>query len=95
MLLLHLNMALLLRPSTVITYFPDMDINPIPYSLCYALAAVAPTLCVFLGKRWQTIAWWCFTSAVIFIVQTVQQSIVRGNESISELEAMKYTSPGA
>lgn len=69
--------------------------RPLPFTFSYALALVAPTISFILGRSWLTIAWWSITAVVIFAVQTVQESIQHGEESISALEAMKYTAPGA
>lgn len=96
---LHLNLALLLNPSLVEAYLRPLgiviELYPLPYRLSYALAAVAPTICVYLGRSWLTLVWWSLTGALIYTIQTTQESISRGKESISALEAMKYAAPGA
>ncbi|KAJ7600637.1 hypothetical protein C8J56DRAFT_910877 [Mycena floridula] len=98
-IMLHLNLSILLRPSELRQFLDrlevDVDLHPISYSLSYALAAVAPTLCLFVGHSWPTVAWWSLTGGVIFTVQTAQTAIDSGNESISSLEAMKYVAPSA
>jgi hypothetical protein len=88
--LIHLNLALLLHPliSDVRVCYPS---HPVPF----AVSAVAPVLCVILGKSWQTTAWWCITPTISFLVQTIQGWIARGNKSIVELESLKYVSRGA
>jgi hypothetical protein len=72
-----------------------VDVRPLSYPLCYALAAVAPTLSVFLRQRWQSSVWWGLTVIVIFTVQTMTEAVAHGNERISALEAMKYVAHGA
>ena len=72
-----------------------IDLRPLSYTLCYALAAVAPTLSMFLRRTWQSSVWWGLTVAVIFIVQTVTEAIAHGNTSISGLETMRYVAHGA
>jgi len=93
-LYLHLNLALLLHPNEVRARI-DIEIRSLSYQLSYVLAAVAPALCIFLGRSWQTVTWWSLTGTIVFVTHTVQESINRGNESISELEAMRYVAPGA
>ena len=70
-------------------------IQPLPYAVVLPLSATAPTLCVLLGRSWQTVGWWSFTTLVTSIVNTVQASIVRADESVIELENLKYRAPGA
>jgi hypothetical protein len=100
-LAIHLNLLLLFDPTHVHFLLRRMqlgdntEINPLSYNLSYMLSLVAPTLCFFLWKPWLTITWWSLTPAVIYAVQTVQQAITQGNESIAALEAMRYTAPGA
>jgi hypothetical protein len=98
-LLLHANIYLLAFPDDIKTHLrlqvADINIRPLSYPLCYALAAVAPTLSVFLRRAWQSSVWWGLTVAVVYIVQTITEAIVRGNESISGLETMKYVARGA
>jgi hypothetical protein len=75
--------------------FGDFDIRPFSYQLSYVIAAVAPTLSLFLRRSWQSTTWWGLTVAVVFTVHMVAGSIDRGNASIAELETMKYIAPGA
>lgn len=63
--------------------------------MTYALSAGAPLLCILLGKSWQALAWWSLAGAVTLIAHVVQKSITQGEESIRELEKMKYVAPGA
>ncbi|KAF8903136.1 hypothetical protein CPB84DRAFT_1774955 [Gymnopilus junonius] len=65
------------------------------FQLLFLLSAVAPVLCLFLYKPWQTLLWWCLTPLVIFIAQTVTDAIQQNNQGISDLETLKYTAPGA
>ena len=96
-LLLHANLYLLAFPGNVKTglQIVDIDIRPLSYPLCYTLAAVAPTLSVFLQRAWQSSVWWGLTLAIIFVVHNVTEAVSRGNEGISRLETMKYVAHGA
>ncbi|KAK0243997.1 hypothetical protein EDD85DRAFT_806406 [Armillaria nabsnona] len=80
-LLIHVNLLLHVH-----------HVAQVSYQLTYALSLVAPTLCLFLGSP---IAWWCVTPVVVFVVQSIQDGIDRGTESIAALEAMKYHALGA
>ncbi|KAK0464282.1 uncharacterized protein EV420DRAFT_1760335 [Desarmillaria tabescens] len=75
-LLIHVNLLLHIH-----------HVAQVSYQLTYALSLVAPTLYLFLGSP---VAWWCFTPVVVFIVQSIQDGIDRGTESIAALESMKY-----
>ncbi|KAG7445761.1 uncharacterized protein BT62DRAFT_178470 [Guyanagaster necrorhizus] len=75
-LLIHVNLLLHIHHAAQVSY-----------QLTYALSLVAPTLCLFLGSP---VAWWCLTPAVVFVVQSIQDGIDRGTESIVALESMKY-----
>lgn len=96
-LAIHINLAALALSGDLQTHVQmgDLDIHPVPYQLLYIISAVAPTLSLFLRRPWQSTTWWSLTAAVVFLVHTVTQSIDRGNESIAELETMKYIAPGA
>jgi hypothetical protein len=88
--LVHLNLALLLHPlifNVKVCYLS----HPVPL----AVSAVAPVLCMILGKSWRTIAWWCITPTISILVQTIQGWIAHGNKSIVELESLKYVARGA
>ncbi|KAF9533145.1 hypothetical protein CPB83DRAFT_845915 [Crepidotus variabilis] len=68
---------------------------PLPIELIYSLAAVPPTLSLFLGKPWQTTAWWSITLIMVFVTQNIRSNIQASNDGIAELEKMKYRAPGA
>ncbi|KAF5369320.1 hypothetical protein D9758_002742 [Tetrapyrgos nigripes] len=72
-----------------------LNLHPLPYSISYALALVAPTVCLFFGRSWLTAAWWSVTLGIVFTAQTMQDAIISGNEGISALEKLRYTAPGA
>ncbi|SJL07728.1 uncharacterized protein ARMOST_11078 [Armillaria ostoyae] len=74
------------------TTAPALTLLVLLIHLTYALSLVAPTLCLFLGSP---AAWWCITPVVVFVVQSIQDGIDRGTESIAALEAMKYHALGA
>ncbi|KAL0961094.1 hypothetical protein HGRIS_006076 [Hohenbuehelia grisea] len=99
-LALHLNLAILLDPQRARSllggeFGEQISLHYLSYQFSYAIAAVAPTLCLFLGRSWQTIVWWCFPIGLIYITQSLQQAIAQGHESIMALEAMRYRAPGA
>ncbi|KAJ3747216.1 hypothetical protein DFH05DRAFT_783915 [Lentinula detonsa] len=64
-------------------------------TLAYALAFVAPAVCLFLKRSWLTVAWWSITVCVTYAVQLVLEAAAQGDEHIRSLEAMKYAAPGA
>ncbi|KAK0202002.1 hypothetical protein DFS33DRAFT_1038454 [Desarmillaria ectypa] len=80
-LLIHVNLLLHIH-----------HVAQVSYQLTYVLSLVAPTLCLFLGSP---VAWWCVTPAVVFVVQSIQDGLDRGTESIAALESMKYHALGA
>ncbi|KAG6890623.1 hypothetical protein C0995_006599 [Termitomyces sp. Mi166 len=94
---LHFNLALLVFPTELrsLNIFSETRLHPLPYQLTYAIAAVPPTLSMFLRKSWQSTTWWGVTILIVSTVQMVMDSIHEGNESISELESMRYVSRGA
>lgn len=96
---LHINLSFRIHPARLRNAFQrlgaDVHVQPLSYQLSYAIAAVAPTLCLFIGRPWTTIIWWSIAAFVTFVVQTVQDSIDQGNEGIATLESMKYIAPGA
>ncbi|KAG5636188.1 hypothetical protein H0H81_008894 [Sphagnurus paluster] len=96
-ILVHLNLALIAfrDNARVRLVASEYALHPIPYQLSYAVTAVPPTLSMFLRRSWQSTTWWGLTMGVVFTVQTVTKSIDEGNESISELESLRYVAPGA
>ncbi|KAF9450584.1 hypothetical protein P691DRAFT_665001 [Macrolepiota fuliginosa MF-IS2] len=95
-LLIHLNLAILFHPDDVRTHL-QLTHNPRPlsYGLLYALSAVSPTLSIFLQLPWQITVWWLLTSIIVFVVQTVMDTVESGSQSVSELESMRYVARGA
>ncbi|KAG1750925.1 hypothetical protein EDD22DRAFT_916043, partial [Suillus occidentalis] len=73
----------------------ERRITPLPSSVAFGLSAIAPTISVLSGKTWQTTAWWCTTAFLTWVVHASNKWIVQEQESISELERMKYISAGA
>jgi hypothetical protein len=94
-LAIHLNLVLLFFPEKFQAWLRPNNLKALSYLQTYVLSAVAPTLSVLSGRAWQTVAWWSLTGALVLVVQTVQNSIVRGNQSVEELERLKYVAPGA
>ncbi|RXW22502.1 hypothetical protein EST38_g3369 [Candolleomyces aberdarensis] len=90
----HVNLLLLCRSPLFNLFFIEL-VKPLPFDLTYALSAVGPALSLFLQKPWQTTVWWCFNPLIVFITQTVVEAIEAGNNSVAELEGMRYTAPGA
>ena len=94
--LIHLNLSLSLLPPRICKYGIDIHLpSPLSFSLTYALSAVAPTLCLFIGHTWKTMLWWCITPAMVYTIQAVKISIYEARESISTLEGLKFRAPGA
>ncbi|GLB38339.1 hypothetical protein LshimejAT787_0502040 [Lyophyllum shimeji] len=96
-LIVHISLALIAFRETLTTQYnlSEAATNLVPFQACYAIAAVPLTLSMFLRGSWQSMVWWGLTLLVVFTVQTVLASIDQGNESISELENLRYVSPGA
>ena len=96
-IIIHLNVAFIAFEDDIRlrSRISEVALHPLPYQLSYAIAAVPFTLSLFLRKPWQSSSWWSLTLVMVFIVQTVTSSIIQGNESISELETLRYRSPGA
>ncbi|KAG1833988.1 hypothetical protein DFJ58DRAFT_222035 [Suillus subalutaceus] len=92
-IILHANAALLTYPRKLI--LAKRRITPLPYSVAFGLSAISPTTSVLSGKTWQTTAWWCTAAFLTWIVHASNKWIVQEQESISELERMKYISAGA
>ncbi|KAJ6613296.1 hypothetical protein B0H10DRAFT_2222340 [Mycena sp. CBHHK59/15] len=86
-LALHANIVLHLHP------IPRAP-TPLSYPLAYALAAVAPTLTVFLSRSWQATAWAALPAAVLAVAHTVHASIAAADKTLAELESLKYRAPG-
>ncbi|KAJ7459884.1 hypothetical protein FB451DRAFT_1563576 [Mycena latifolia] len=86
-LALHANLALHLHPR------PQLR-APLAYPLMYALAAVAPTLALFLARSWQTTVWAAVPGLVVALMHSVHATLQEGNEALAELESLKYRAPG-
>ncbi|KAG2066485.1 hypothetical protein BDR04DRAFT_1106678, partial [Suillus decipiens] len=82
-ILLHANAALRTHPRNLV--LAKRRVMPLSYNVTFGLSAISPTISILSGKTWQTTAWWCTTAFLTWIEQ----------ESISELERMKYISAGA
>lgn len=95
-LFVHLNLALLFHPDEVRTHLKlTHNPKPLSYSLLYALSTVAPTLSLFLRLPWQTTLWWLLSAVIVFVVQSVMDTVESSTQSISELESKRYVARGA
>ncbi|OAX42836.1 hypothetical protein K503DRAFT_682506 [Rhizopogon vinicolor AM-OR11-026] len=92
-IVLHANAALLTQPRNLV--LAGRRITALPYNAALGLSAIPPAISVLSGKTWQTTAWWCTGAFLTWIVHAANMWIVQGNESISELETLKYISAGA
>ncbi|KAG2757991.1 hypothetical protein P692DRAFT_20710190 [Suillus brevipes Sb2] len=92
-IILHANAALVTHPRNLV--LAQRRITPLPSSIAFGLSAITPTISVLSGKTWQTTAWWCTTAFLTWVVHASNKWIVQEQESISELERMKYISAGA
>ncbi|KAG2356280.1 hypothetical protein BDR07DRAFT_1300982 [Suillus spraguei] len=92
-IILHANAALLTHPRNLV--LAKRRVTPLPYNVAFGLSAIPPTISILSGKAWQTTGWWCTTAFLTWIVHTSNRWIMQEQESISELERMKYISAGA
>ncbi|KAJ7107286.1 hypothetical protein C8R43DRAFT_204223 [Mycena crocata] len=90
-LALHANLALHLHGGDIRLSFSPV----LSYTHTYALAAVAPCLSLFLGRSWQATAWAAAPVALIALAHSVHGTLREGDEALAELEALKYSAPGA
>ncbi|KAJ7288292.1 hypothetical protein C8J57DRAFT_1494605 [Mycena rebaudengoi] len=86
-LALHANLMLRLHPTP---RAPPL----LSYTLSYALAAVAPTLSLFLARSWQATLWAALPALVLTIAHSVHASIAASDETLAELESLKYHASG-
>jgi hypothetical protein len=88
---IHVNLSLLLYPerSTL------AEISLLSYRPLFALSAVSPCLGLLLGRGWLTVAWWSVSGMVVCLAYSVQRWIDKENQSLTELEELKYVAPGA
>ncbi|KAF8158122.1 hypothetical protein B0H34DRAFT_442564 [Crassisporium funariophilum] len=95
-LFIHVNLALSFFSDEIrVLCRYSSNPKPLSYQLLYSLSAVAPTMSLFLQKPLQTFLWWSVTPSIVFIAQTVADTMEAGTRGIAELETMKYTAPGA
>ncbi|KAG0700143.1 hypothetical protein DFH29DRAFT_648450 [Suillus ampliporus] len=92
-ILLHANAALFTLPRNFV--LARRRITPLPYNVAFGLAAISPTISVLSGKTWQTTVWWCTAALLTWIVHAANRWILLEQESIYELERMKYIAAGA
>ncbi|KAF9267399.1 hypothetical protein L218DRAFT_1074159 [Marasmius fiardii PR-910] len=102
---LHFNLFLYLSPRSLPQRLrflsrpnhPSLPLRFLSLSLTfmYTLSLVVPAMCIFLQTSYTTFFWWCETVLVVYVVQTVQEAILRGDEGIKKLDGMKYRAPGA
>ncbi|KAJ6559156.1 hypothetical protein DFH09DRAFT_1162073 [Mycena vulgaris] len=89
-LFLHANLALRFHPHP----HPFLAPLPLSYPLSYALAAVAPTLALFLAHSWPATAWAAAPALVVALAHSVHGTLREGDEALAELESLKYRAPG-
>jgi hypothetical protein len=92
-IILHANAALVTHPRNLV--LAKRRITPLPFNVAFGLSAISPTISVLRGKTYQTTAWWCTAAFLTWMVHASNKWIVQEQESISELERMKYISAGA
>ncbi|PPR04089.1 hypothetical protein CVT24_010662 [Panaeolus cyanescens] len=68
---------------------------PLSFGFLYTLAAVAPTLSLFLQRSWQTTIWSCVTLVVVYFNQGIMDTIQKSEQSIAELHSLRYNAKGA
>ncbi|TFY83376.1 hypothetical protein EWM64_g640 [Hericium alpestre] len=88
---IHLNLMMMSYPGRPVSN----DIQPLPYLVVYPAAAVAPVLCLFLGLGLANIAWWGVALVIVVLHDAVHRWILQGEESIAQLEKLKYKAKGA
>ncbi|KAH8825369.1 hypothetical protein DL96DRAFT_181229 [Flagelloscypha sp. PMI_526] len=89
-LLSNVNLFLLITPLF------SNGLVPLAYPTNYMLSLVAPTLCLFVADApWASVAWWSIPVVMVCISHIIQDAMETGSQSIEELEATKYFSPGA
>ena len=77
------------------SHFPFPLSLPLSFTHTYTLALVVPAICLFLHTTYTTTFWWCETALVGYVVQAVQEAVLKGDEGIEGLVGMKYRAPGA
>ncbi|KAJ3510586.1 hypothetical protein NMY22_g15937 [Coprinellus aureogranulatus] len=99
-ILLHVNLLVVCRLPLLANLPQQLSpnlhaITPLSFGLTYAVSAVGPALALFLGKPWQTTAWWFLTTFIAYVAQTVVEAIEEGRNGVAEVEGMRYVAPGA
>ena len=90
-LFVHINLHILIYPNRQSL----TGITPLSHTPLYGISALAPCLSIFLARDRFTILWWCVAGSMVWIVHSIRQSVDRGDESISNLEGLRYIAPGA
>ncbi|KAH8104921.1 hypothetical protein DFH11DRAFT_1329377 [Phellopilus nigrolimitatus] len=96
--LLHADLLLFLTPtldSPIHRLSRDLPHLPMPASWTLGLASLAPFVSVMSEKSWQQTGRWSATLFVLLVVSTVLHWMKEGEQSIDELERLKYNAKGA
>lgn len=67
----------------------------LPLKFLYPLAAVAPSLSIYLRNPWQVSIWWCTTFTMVYLTQFILDTIEDQNYQVAQLEGLRYRAPGA
>ncbi|TRM64021.1 hypothetical protein BD626DRAFT_568622 [Schizophyllum amplum] len=79
----------------------DLSVSAPPYVLAPTFAFLfgftlpAPALSLLCGHSWQTTTWWMVAPTMVGLVRIVESAIASGDDSIAQLERLKYKAPGA
>ncbi|KAH9947590.1 hypothetical protein B0H21DRAFT_821752 [Amylocystis lapponica] len=68
---------------------------PLLHPATLAASAVAPALALLLRHGWPDVAWWAVTGLMTLLVYYVKKWIRQSDESIRELDGMRYDARGA
>ncbi|KAK7048408.1 hypothetical protein R3P38DRAFT_2869180 [Favolaschia claudopus] len=91
---LHSNLTLLVHPTLALHSTLKALPLPISFSLTYALAAVWPTLSLFLARSWQVTAFSAASFLVVALTHSVLRTLQEGDQALAELETLRYRAPG-
>ncbi|KAG2010261.1 hypothetical protein CC2G_013099 [Coprinopsis cinerea AmutBmut pab1-1] len=67
----------------------------LPLKFLYPVAAIAPSLSIYLRNPWQVSIWWCTTFTMVYLTQFILDTIEDQNYQVAQLEGLRYRAPGA